>query len=104
MNTFNHKHVDIESFILLPDQMYKDVSHNTFKDSDKHNDDSDSDSNDDSDMSAEEYLKEMEKILRKIRKGGGKRSRLGMLPGTRIYNIKVLNLLIKKQHLLKSLI
>ena len=90
--------MDSESLILLPDQVYKDVPYDTFKDAAKHNDDSDSDSNDDSDMSAMEYLKEMEKILRKIRKGGGKRSRLGMLAGTRMCNIKVLNLVIKKQH------
>ena len=92
VNTHNPKHMDSEYFILLPDQMYKDVSQNTFKDGAKLNEnakDSDSDSNDDSDMSAEEYHKEMEKILRKIKKGGGMRSKMGILAGIRIFNKKL---------------
>ena len=90
VNTYNPKHMASESCILLPDQTYKDVSHNTFKDGAKLNENTeDSDSNDDSDMSAEEYLKEMEKILRKIKKGGGKRSKMGILAGIRIFNKKL---------------
>jgi hypothetical protein len=55
-----------DSFILLPDQTYTDMAQDIFKDDNVEY--SDSDSNDDSDMSAEEYLKEMETILRKIRR------------------------------------
>ena len=48
----------MDNFILLPDQTYHDIDYQ-----DDH-EDSDSDSNDDS----EEYLREMEIILRKLRR------------------------------------
>lgn len=63
--------MESDSFILLPDQTYKNMSLDTFKVASNHDynmECSDSDSNDDTDMSAEEYLKEMETILRKIRR------------------------------------
>ena len=60
-----------DKFVLLPDQTYKNIAYDMVKND--ATEDSDSDSNDDSDLSAEEYLKEMETILRKIRK---KRKRL----------------------------
>ena len=63
--------MESDNFVLLPDQTYKNIAYDMVKnDATEY---SDSDSNDDSDLSAEEYLKEMEKILRKIRK---KRTRL----------------------------
>ena len=70
--------VERDNFVLLPDQTYKNIAYGMVKnDATEY---SDSDSNDDSDLSAEEYLKEMEKILRKIRK---KRTRL---QGTYIFH------------------
>ena len=52
-----------DSFILMPDQMYGNmVINDSDTDNDNHADD------DDEDMSADQYLKEMEKILRKIRR------------------------------------
>ena len=58
--------MESDNFVLLPDQTYKNIAYDMVKnDATEY---SDSDSNDDSDLSAEEYLKEMETILRKIRK------------------------------------
>jgi hypothetical protein len=58
--------MESDKFVLLPDQTYKNIAYDMVKnDATEY---SDSDSNDDSDLSAEEYLKEMESILRKIRK------------------------------------
>ena len=94
-----------DNFILLPDQMYHNVSINTFVDDVKHCDVteySDTDSNDNSDFSAEEYLKEMEKILRKIRLRGGKRRKVISAVGERftsIFNILFVNLGIHKQYM-----
>jgi hypothetical protein len=64
-NTMNMA-MNSDSFILLPDQTYTDMAQDIFKDDNAEY--SDSNSNDDSEMSAEEYLKEMETILRKIRR------------------------------------
>ena len=63
-----------DSFILLPDEMYNKT--NLYTDNAKHREvieNSDSDSSEDIEVSADEYLKEMEKILRKIRKSGDTR-------------------------------
>ena len=49
-----------DNFVLLPDQMYENSIG-----SDNLNDIND---NDNEDLSAEQYLREMEKILRKIKK------------------------------------
>ena len=58
--------MESDNFVLLPDQTYKNIAYDMVKnDATEY---SDSGSNDDSDLSAEEYLKEMETILRKIRK------------------------------------
>ena len=58
--------MESDNFVLLPDQTYKNIAYDMVKNDTTEY--SDSDSNDDSDLSAEEYLKEMETILRKIRK------------------------------------
>ena len=63
--------MESDNYVLLPDQTYKNIAYDMVKNDTTEY--SDSDSNDDSDLSAEEYLKEMETILRKIRK---KRTRL----------------------------
>ena len=58
--------MESDNYVLLADQTYKNIAYDMVKnDATEY---SDSDSNDDSDLSAEEYLKEMETILRKIRK------------------------------------
>ena len=58
----NSANMDRDIFVLLPDQTYQSIAHDRLEDQD--DDCSDSDSNNDS----EEYLKEMEMILRKIRR------------------------------------
>ena len=66
--------MESDNFVLLPDQTYKNIAYDMVK-----NDATeyiDSASNDDSDLSAEEYLKEMETILRKI---GKKRKYISVL-------------------------
>ena len=58
--------MESDAFVILPDQTYKNIAHAIVK-----NDSAgyrDSDSDDDSDISEEEYLKEMETILRNIRR------------------------------------
>ena len=58
--------MESDAFIILPDQTYKNIAHAVVNnDTVKYRD---SDSDDDSDISAEEYLKEMETILRNIRR------------------------------------
>ena len=56
-----------DDFILLPDQTYRHVAYDTSNHDYNKCEYTDSDSDDEDDMSAEEYLKEMEMILRKIR-------------------------------------
>ena len=61
-----------DDFILLPDQTYRHVAYATSSHDYNKYEYTDSDSDDVDDMSAEEYLKEMEMILRKIRRKGSK--------------------------------
>ena len=62
-----------DDFILLPDQTYRQIAYDTSShDYNNKCEYTDSDSDDVDDMSAEEYLKEMEMILRKIRRKGSK--------------------------------
>ena len=58
--------MESDAFIILPDQTYKNIAHTIVNNDTAEYRDSDSD--DDSDISAEEYLKEMETILRNIRR------------------------------------
>ena len=51
----------MDNFVLLPDQTYHDVDHDGME---NHDDNEDTDSDNDS----QEYIKEMELILRKIRR------------------------------------
>ena len=59
--------IESDAFVILPDQTYKNIAHAIVKNDSAEYRDSDSD-DDDSDISAEEYLKEMETILRNIRR------------------------------------
>ena len=54
---------DEDSYVLLPDQMYGAVVNNNDSDNDV-----DNDCHDDDDLSSDQYLREMEVILRKIRR------------------------------------
>ena len=81
--------MESDAFVILPDQTYKNIAHAIVKNDSAEYRDSDSD--DDSDISAEEYLKEMETILRNIRRR--KRTKFLGIAGIYIYIIFIFHAL-----------